>query len=301
MKVMRSLFLAACLAGGATAATAAELNSQCPAYPGQTHAQILRGVEGRLKGDWDFAIKTTKRSAKRLKDSGQDASEAELFVAVLTCLRDEVKAGLHADAVAEAHSTPKPEYGTPAPPSKADFSGGAAVQTNGQTGGLSISPAPAPAPAPAAATTEGIAPLAAGSAAPTPAPAPAEGVAPLPAPVNDQPIVVSSAGVVLPGTAESYGQAATQPAPATTQVAAAPPSAPANGDYSGMACAYFTRPYEEIIDGIRHINRYNEGEWACHAGTMYACIGGAWERKGQCENFNRWETRLSSTVEAIPR
>jgi hypothetical protein len=284
MTFLRSLIVAAGLVGLAGTAYA-DLDSQCPDYPGQTHAQILRGVEGRLKGDWDFAIKTTKRSAKRLKDSGQDASQAELFVTVLTCLRDEVKAGKHADAVAEARENPKPEAGTPAPPSKADFN-------NGSTqGAVTPAPAPLPSPAPAPAPAPALAEAAAPAPAPQPAPAPASG-----------PIIVSSQGV-LPGTAESYGQApapAPAPAPAATQEAAAPP-APANGDYSGQACAYFTRPYEEVIDGLRHINRYNEGEWVCHGGTMYACIGGAWESKGPCDKYNRWETRLSSTLEATPK
>lgn len=277
MTLVRSLIVAAGLMGLAGTAYA-DLDSQCPDYPGQTHAQILRGVEGRLKGDWDFAIKTTKRSAKRLKDSGQDASQAELFVTVLTCLRDEVKAGKHADAVAEARENPKPEAGTPAPPSKADFSGGS---TQG-----AVTPAPAPQPAPAQAVAEAVTP----APAPQPAPAPATG-----------PIIVSSQGV-LPGTAESYGQApAPAPAPAPAVQEAAVPPAPAGGDYSGQACAYFTRPYEEVIDGLRHINRYNEGEWVCHASTMYACIGGAWESKGPCDKYNRWETRLSSTLEATPK
>lgn len=294
MKLTRSLLLGALLAGLAGGGAAAQqVNSQCPAYPGQTHAQILRGVEGRLDGDWALAIKTTERSVKRLKDKGQDASQAQLFVTVLTCLRDEVKAGLHADAVAAAQAAGKPEPGTPAPPSKADVSGGGAVQSTE----LAAAPAPlvAPAPAPTPAPAVGVQPLAPGAAAPLPAPGSGEAVQPAP-------VIVSSGGVVLPGTAESYGQPQVQPAqPAPAQVAAAAPAAPAGGDYSGLACTYFTRPYEEIVNGLRHVNRYNEGEWACHAGTMYACTGGAWEKKGACESFNRWETRLTTTIEAVPR
>lgn len=284
MKLMRGVVLAGLLTGAlAGGAAAQQVNSQCPEYPGQTHAQILRGVEGRLKGDWGLAIKTTERSVKRLKDKGQDASQAELFVAVLTCLRDEVKGGLHAAAVEAAREAGKPEEGTPAPPGKAE-AGGGAVQ------GTALA---APAPAPAPETTQ---PLAPGSAAPLPAPGSGEAVQPAP-------VIVSGDGAALPGTAESYGQAA-QPAPqpaAQPQVAAVAPAAPAGGDYSGMACAYFTRPYEEIVNGIRHINRYNEGEWACHAGTMYACTGGQWEKKGACESFNRWETRMTETLESVPR
>jgi hypothetical protein len=299
MKLTRSLLLGALLAGLAGGGAAAQqVNSQCPEYPGQTHAQILRGVEGRLDGDWGLAIKTTERSVKRLKDKGQDASQAQLFAAVLTCLRDEVKAGLHADAVAAAREAGKPEPGTPAPPSKADVGGGAAVQSSELAVAAPApavaplaSPAPAPAPAPAT-DAGGIQPLAPGAAAPLPAPGSGEAAQPAP-------VIVSSGGVVLPGTAESYGQAAAQPAQG--QVATTTPAAPANGDYSGLACVYFTRPYEEIVDGLRHVNRYNEGEWACHAGTMYACNGGQWESKGACDTFNRWETRLTTTLEATPR
>ena len=301
MKLTRNLLLGALLAGFAGGGAAAQqVNSQCPAYPGQTHAQILRGVEGRLEGDWKLAIKTTERSVKRLKDKGQDASQAQLFVEVLKCLRDEVKAGLHGEAVAAARDAGQPQPGTPAPPSKADVSGGGAVQSTGLAAAapapspapaLSPTPLPSPAPAPAA-TPEGIQPLAPGAAAPLPAPGSGEAVQPAP-------VIVSSQGVVLPGTAESYGQAPAQPVqPAQTQVAA---TAPAGGDYSGQACVYFTRPLEEIVNGLRHVNRYNEGEWACHAGTMYACSGGAWEKKGKCESFNRWETRDTSTIEAVPR
>ncbi|HKY95020.1 MAG TPA: hypothetical protein VJL84_06915, partial [Kiloniellales bacterium] len=106
----------------------------------------------------------------------------------------------------------------------------------------------------------------------------------------------SGTSVALPGTAESYGSGTTPP---VEQQAALPLNDTRN--YAGKACVYFTRPLEETVDGIRHINRYMEGEWVCHASSMYACVAGVWQAKGPCENFSRWETRSSDVLEAEPR
>jgi hypothetical protein len=111
------------------------------------------------------------------------------------------------------------------------------------------------------------------------------------------PVVVAGDGVALPGTAESYGNGSTEQQ--VEQQAALPLNA--EEDYSGKACVYFTRPLEETVDGVRHINRYLEGEWVCHQSAMYACIGGVWAPKGPCEKFSRWETRSTDVLEAEPR
>ena len=284
------------LALQARPAAAQDIGSACPVFPGQTHGQIVRGVEGRLQGDWALAIKTTERSAKRLKDKGEDPSQAILFAQVLACLQNEVKAGRHDGLVAEARANPKPELNT---------------ATNGrQQGQTAAQPAPAPQPAPGTAaqpaqgqagqgqTAPGIdvGALAPGSLAGQPQ-SPAINSpsidAPAPGTAGGQPTVVDSGGVVLPGTAESYALngGAQQP-----QVAAVPADS-----YVGQACNYFTRPAEEVINGLRHLNRYGEGEWVCHQGQMYACYDGVWAGQGACEQYNSWETRLSSKIEAYPR
>ncbi|HKY94976.1 MAG TPA: hypothetical protein VJL84_06695, partial [Kiloniellales bacterium] len=98
---------------GAPAFAVDDIDSDCPVFEGRTHAQILQGVEGRLKGDWKLAIRTTERSAKRIKDKGGDPTEALLFVEVLKCLQQEVAAGRHADAVAQAKADPRSGQGAP--------------------------------------------------------------------------------------------------------------------------------------------------------------------------------------------
>ncbi len=309
------------LGSGGSPAAAQDIGSDCPVFPGQTHSQIIRGVEGRLEGDWALAIKTTERSAKRLKDKGEDPSQAILFAQVLTCLRDEVKAGRHADLVAAAKANPKPEpntatngraqAGATTATTAAATTEPAGTATMGTAAaGAATSPPPSPAPsttqsgidisalAPGSATgtaatsidvapQQGTTSLAGGTLAAGAQPAPAPAV-----PLNSQPVIVSGGGAVaLPGTAESYGGSG-QP-----QVAALP----ASGGYVGQACNYFTRPLQETINGISHTNRYGEGEWVCHGGEMYACTGGAWEDKGGCAQYSKWEQRLSSALEVYPR
>lgn len=263
------------LALQARPAAGQDIGSACPVFPGQTHGQIVRGVEGRLQGDWALAIKTTERSAKRLKDKGEDPSQAILFAQVLACLQNEVAAGRHDGLVAAARANPKPEPGT---------------ATNGrepdQTAAAQPAPQPTLQPTPQPAPVES-----GGVAAVTPQQPAEEPAAAAPAAIG-QPVIVSSGGVALPGTAESYSQTGGgQP-----QVAAVP-----SGGYAGQACNYFTRPLEEVINGLRHLNRYGEGEWVCHAGEMYACYGGLWESQGACDQYKNWETRLSTKIEAFPR
>lgn len=278
------------LALQARPAAGQDIGSACPVFPAQSHGQIVRGVEGRLQGDWALAIKTTERSAKRLKEKGEDPSQAILFSQVLACLQNEVKAGRHDGLVAEARANPKPEPNT---------------ATNGrQQDQTAAQPAPAPQPAPQPAdggqTASGIdiGVLAPGSLAGGETQSPAinspsiDSQAPA-APAGGQPTVVDSGGVVLPGTAESYALNGGAPQP---QVAAVPADS-----YVGQACNYFTRPLEEVINGLRHLNRYGEGEWVCHQGEMYACYDGVWAGQGACEQYNSWETRLSNKIEAFPR
>jgi hypothetical protein len=294
---------AALLAGvltlaGSPAGAIDDIDSDCPEFADRSHAQILLGVEGRLKGDWQLAIRTTERSARRIKEKGEDPSKALLFVEVLKCLRAEVAAGEHADAVAFARGNPKAAAGASSGQSS---SSGESSSSAGETVAIGptpqpVSPAPAPAPAPAPQV----------AAQPEPPKAetkPVEKAEPPPAtpPVVQGPVVVSGSGVALPGTAESYDSGTTVPQgePQGEQQAALPLNA--GEDYSGKACVYFTRPLEETVDGVRHINRYLEGEWVCHSATMYACIGSVWQAKGPCEKFSRWETRSSDVLEAEPR
>lgn len=278
----------------------------CPEYPGQTHEQIVYKIESRLHGNWKLAIQTTQRAVKRQKNKGEDASLGQLFVEVLTCLQQEVKDGYYADVVEEARDNTKGKSGgnsasasdgsaTGVETAQVDPGGASSapvedtppavlIPLDGSSSGnqqLSLQPAPEPQVQPQVAQLEPVP-----AAPPINAPAPAVSVPP--ASFNQ--------GVALPGTAESY--APSQPATTAPKQQAA---LPANGDYTGQACIYFTRPYEEWVDGVRHINRYSDGEWVCNADVMYACAVGAWQNMGNCKQYSLWETRLSTTLESKPR
>lgn len=102
-----------------------------------------------------------------------------------------------------------------------------------------------------------------------------------------------------PGTAESYNE----PIVIDSNGIVTPEEPPAQtssvptGGYVGQACAFFTRPAQEVINGISYNNTHSEGSWVCHEGNMYACSESRWTDKGACTQYDKWETRLSQVLE----
>lgn len=235
------------------------LADECPEYPGQTHEEIIYKIEGRLNGDWKTIMTTVQKSIARLRSEGKDSTDASLYYSVLHCLERAIRDGLYSDVILAARGKTKPM----------NAQSGQETQTSEEP----VESAPA-----TPEVTE------------APAATPAPDVVPVEAPPGTQqsfePIIIDSGGVVTPAPAPA-------PAPALAQVASVPP-----GGYVGQMCAFFTRPLDEVINGVSYHNVYGEGAWVCHAGQMYACQAGVWADKGICSQYNKWETRQSQVLEA---
>lgn len=126
-------------------------------------------------------------------------------------------------------------------------------------------------------------------------PAPAEEVAEA---APEAPAVVPTQAA--PGTAESYNEPIIVDSTGVVTPDETPPQTAVGptGSYIGQACVFFTRPAQEVVNGVSYNNVYGEGSWVCHEGNMYACSGAVWTDQGTCAQYDKWETRLSQVLEA---
>ncbi len=168
--------------------------SSCQVPDGQSAEAIVLRVERRLGGDWNLATKTLRQTISRQQRLGQDSSAAQAYLNSLECLQAEVNGGQH-DAFLTATNGKPPQRQAPATtpskiPAPAAPAAAAAAATSQVPSGQTAVP---PSQQPALAAVQPNQPAV--STPQVPNPQPTLSVQPQPAD-----------GIVMPGTAASYGE-----------------------------------------------------------------------------------------------